>query len=124
MYEGREAVGSTPSTSRAAAVELSTSMLKVEGGVCQASGTKGMLDRPQKFIAKDSACWTPVAKERLGQLVCRSQNGTGRSSVCSEANVLAAVFELAACCSGEPAERVGERKGALRAVSNFGCVVL
>ena len=57
----------------------------------------------QNLSLEDSVCLTPVAKERLGQLVCRSQDGTGCSSACSEPSVLAAAFELAACSSGEPA---------------------
>ena len=42
----------------------------------------------------------------------------------SEASVLAAMFELAAYCSAEPAARVSERKGAQPVVYNFSCVVL
>ena len=54
VYEGREDVGSTTSTSKAAAIEVSTSMLEIEGGQCRASGTKERLGPPLIFIVEDS----------------------------------------------------------------------
>ena len=56
---------------------------------------------------------TPTPKEGLDRLRCRSQRGTNCSVVSSEASILVAVFERAACCSVESAEGVGEWKRAL-----------
>lgn len=52
-----------------------------------------------------------ILERRLGRLPPgRTKNGTGCPGYCSEASVLVAVFELAACCGVEVAqESVGER---------------
>ena len=88
---------------------VSKCMSKLEVGACWTLGMKEMLGRPLFSIVKGSARWTPVTKERLGKLVCRSQDGTDDSLVgYSEAT---AAFSpqrssFTACCSTEPAARV------------------
>ena len=62
------------------------------------------------FYSGKLACSMPAAKEMLSQLVCRSQNGTKCSLVCSKASVLVTVIGRAACRSVEPTGRVGENK--------------
>ena len=65
------------------------------------------------FYSGRSSMLTPTAKEGLDRLRCRSLSETNCSVVSSEASVLVAVFERAACCSVESAEGVGEWKRAL-----------
>ena len=74
---------SATSKSRTAAIKLSLSMQEIKGGACRASGVKDALGRSLIFTVKDSVR-TPVTKDRLLQLVCRYQDGTGCSSECSE----------------------------------------
>ena len=59
------------------------------------------------FCSGKLACSMRAAKEMLSQLVCRSQNGTKCSLICSEVSVLFTVIGLAPCRSAEPTGRVG-----------------
>ena len=93
--------------------QLSEFMIDLTDATCWESGVDKRLGRALFLKVEGSACSTPTSKQRLDQLGCRSQSGTDCSVVSSEASVLVAVFERAACCSVEPAGGVGERKWAL-----------
>ena len=86
---------------------------KPTDATCWESGVDKTLGRALLLVVEGSACSTSTAKGGVDQLGCRSSSGTNCSVVASEARVLVAVFERAACCSVESPGGVARRKRAL-----------